>query len=474
MKTETPHQDYLLSLTGLRGMSCLMVILCHCSNLQVEPSDTFSEFGTPAVYFFFVLSGYLLMSRGLAEIQPSRGDAPKRFFGEKLFYFSIKRIARIYPAYLVAVLLYYGMIWLVKHYHHWEFILQDFDRPILASLYFQGMESHFWTIANEWYFYTIVLPIILCVAAELMILDHKFFRGYKRFSLAVPFYLLLTAYITYQQYQIGNVETGYPYRYDFKVHLPAFWHGTLGGIASYYARYYYKIHLKMNFTPIKKWIAELIVWALLLRLALGNLKIMSLYTNWDPQVWWNNPLAVTPFVAALLFVLDITRDTTSLARAMSLPLFKKMGEVSYSVYLMHVSVIVMFKWLTTIRGIDGTLNIILIAFLVGAVMYHLIEEKGVAYGNRFVKYLIKNDVKRDLKNLKPTHVELAEEVADTPPNPSELIVTVSRKKRSSSDHPRANSNFSDFKENSMPEKEYLGQGSSLCCIGAFHINLPSQ
>lgn len=387
MRIENAKRDYLPSLTGLRGISCLLVILCHCSNLEILSSGALSGFGTPAVYFFFVLSGYLLMSRALSEIQSSHIDHPTKFWGASLTSFLIKRIARIYPPYFVSIWFYYALVSLAKYCQHQELILQEFDRPLWATFFFEGMESHLWTISNEWYFYVIVLPIILTLASIIMIWDYKSHRSPKS-SFVLLFYLLITICVSLQQYLIGNVETGYPSRHDFRVHLPAFWHGSLAGIAGYYSRYYHSNQKQI----IGKCFAEVLVWTLLLRLVLGNSNIMSFYTNYDPQVWWNNSLLVSPFASSLLFILDITDGTTSLARITSLSIFRKMGEVSYSTYLVHISVIIIFKWSTDIRGIIGILTVTIISFVVGLVMYYLIEKKAEAYGKRLVKYLSEEDI----------------------------------------------------------------------------------
>ena len=90
------------SLTGLRGVAAFIVVLYHFG----EPYNTLgidTHFRIPqgylAVDLFFVLSGFVL-SYTYADYFAERLTA------EKFRHFLIRRIARLYPAYLVIMVLY--------------------------------------------------------------------------------------------------------------------------------------------------------------------------------------------------------------------------------------------------------------------------------------------------------------------------------------------------------------------------------
>ena len=61
--------------------------------------------GPMAVYFFFVLSGYLLTKRVFDEIQSSRNEPPKRFVNLKIVNYRLRRFFRVYPALVTAAIL---------------------------------------------------------------------------------------------------------------------------------------------------------------------------------------------------------------------------------------------------------------------------------------------------------------------------------------------------------------------------------
>src|SRR5689334_16112022 len=105
------------SLTGLRGICALVVILTHVGeasfDFAVPPGLAVA--GDKAVYFFFVLSGFLLTYRAFCEILPSPPQAQSVYSSQSLvvmptknsvYSYFIRRFFRIYPTYFVVLLIY--------------------------------------------------------------------------------------------------------------------------------------------------------------------------------------------------------------------------------------------------------------------------------------------------------------------------------------------------------------------------------
>jgi peptidoglycan/LPS O-acetylase OafA/YrhL len=101
---QAQHKVYFPGLNGLRFFAALAVILTHVELLKAQAdipnrwsSPLFFNLGGLGVYFFFVLSGFLITFLLLSE---------KQFTGQisiKDFY--IRRILRIWPLYYVVILL---------------------------------------------------------------------------------------------------------------------------------------------------------------------------------------------------------------------------------------------------------------------------------------------------------------------------------------------------------------------------------
>lgn len=100
-----PHDTnaaHFKALDGLRGLAVLIVILSHSANagLFFHPLLNFQYIGKIGVYLFFVLSAYLL-DRQIA-LAFYHGKATSHYWKN---YF-LRRFLRIYPLYVIALLIY--------------------------------------------------------------------------------------------------------------------------------------------------------------------------------------------------------------------------------------------------------------------------------------------------------------------------------------------------------------------------------
>lgn len=91
MTAPPPRTVRLDSLTGLRWWAAFGVFLHHMTNLAPLPVHDALDYGTYGVMFFFVLSGFVLTWSAQPNVTPRT--------------FWVRRFARIYPAHFVALLL---------------------------------------------------------------------------------------------------------------------------------------------------------------------------------------------------------------------------------------------------------------------------------------------------------------------------------------------------------------------------------
>jgi len=159
-------------LDGLRALCLLSIIIHHWTVNAVHLPFPF-EIGA---FVFFALSGYLITRILLrAKNKWQTGDAT---FGYILKSFTMRRILRLIPAYLVAILLYTiiltpdvlkNFLWYITNTSNIHFALQGS---------WQGGADQFWTLAVDQQFYALwpflillspkkLLPILLIALAAL-------------------------------------------------------------------------------------------------------------------------------------------------------------------------------------------------------------------------------------------------------------------------------------------------------------------
>lgn len=132
------------SLNGIRGFAILLVLLSHASNhgMSIHPYLSFSGAGRYGVFLFFVLSAFLL-TRQFLESAP-KGNEIKPFISHYL----LRRFLRIYPLYLVLLMLYYILG-----------IFNITETVLIKSIFLFDARGVFWTIPVEFQYY-FLLPIV--------------------------------------------------------------------------------------------------------------------------------------------------------------------------------------------------------------------------------------------------------------------------------------------------------------------------
>lgn len=141
-------RDRLAALDGLRGVAALMVVASHASGLGLHlvPGWSLEGIGKPGVYLFFVISAFLLTSQWL------RTDPARRFAPTTLGRYLRRRIARIYPLYMLIL----AIGWALPP----PGLGVPLDGPaVWRHLTLQDGQGIYWSIPVEFLYYLVIPPL---------------------------------------------------------------------------------------------------------------------------------------------------------------------------------------------------------------------------------------------------------------------------------------------------------------------------
>jgi peptidoglycan/LPS O-acetylase OafA/YrhL len=139
------EKDFIAPLHGLRGIAVLYVLFSHLGNgrlfLLPIPHDAIGKVG---VWIFFALSAYLLTSNLRRELEVSSSRAAT------ILQYAVHRAFRIYPLFIVALLVHFALGDLSS------------DRVIKHLLLVDGL-GELWAIPAEFQYYFVV-PVVALTA----------------------------------------------------------------------------------------------------------------------------------------------------------------------------------------------------------------------------------------------------------------------------------------------------------------------
>ncbi len=155
MSGNSQRLQKLEAVRGLAGFYVFVHHFVHC-NAELAFLQRFFIFGQTAVMVFFILSGFV--------IYYSSAGRDREF---KVRDYLVRRLRRIYPAYILVLLMGWGIGCLATHEwidFDWRsflgnlFMLQDKQHPFIWFLPYMG-NSPLWSLSYEWWFYLLFLPV---------------------------------------------------------------------------------------------------------------------------------------------------------------------------------------------------------------------------------------------------------------------------------------------------------------------------
>ena len=360
------------ALDGWRGIAALLIVFCHCgSDLRLPP---FVLFGFSGVHLFFVLSGYLISKPYIARLL-----AGKPLPSWKTY--ALRRITRIYPAFIVA-LAFYSVMRFATHLHppstgklisHALLFFNWGDRAEFFSL-----NAVMWSLAIEAQFY-VIWPLAAAIASRV-----ARGNGTRAVLIILIGFAVVGVVSRALEYSTSPLGTNVRFRLPFSF-LDLFTTGALVACVEL------KRGAWLRGQHALRW--GLGVFASVSVLALNNWALASGTVDWfTPPTIQRACLYPIGLCVAFALLLLILR---SRARY-SVPILTSraaifLGQISYSVYLYHIAVEYTLLAITP-KGIStwlGSHNFIygLVALpfvvVVSYVAYRLVEAPVVSWGARW-------------------------------------------------------------------------------------------
>ncbi len=322
------------SLDGLRGIAVLFVVFSHLSNegLNLHPALNFSGSGKYGVFLFFVLSAFLLSGQFFQL-------PPDQLWDRNIWLrYAIRRILRIFPLYTLVLV---GTA-LMNTVFHADFFWKD----VGTHLILQGGKGIFWTIPVEFKYY-ILLPAVVF-----------FLHGHIRLGVTIMFIAL--AVIAWQFPESQAEMNGI----DLLPYLVIFLPGTLAAL----------IHTRLQTIQIRnrqgmELIAFLSLAAILITvpqwwnaLTDGNIKPSHFHRSYSFYgLLWS------------VFILAHLNGTGFFRRFFSLKPLRMIGTVSFSMYLLHLPIILLAKKYVPLPTPLKIAAILSAIFLISLLSYTTIE-----------------------------------------------------------------------------------------------------
>jgi peptidoglycan/LPS O-acetylase OafA/YrhL len=287
------------SLTGLRGVLALLVVVAHGVGRvgwyekfpEIEP--LFIAFGHFGVVGFFILSGFILSS-----VYKNRNWT--------LLEFATNRFARIYPLYLACLLFTLPIDWLTPGFPQEGRIESLALSVILQQSWFEFSNGRFngpgWTLSVEFFFYSL-FPLLFWI-------NHRYPRIFI-------FCFIVTFAITAILWDPSNFHLAH------RVPHMRLWEFILGMIAADLFRMF------PNRQMLRSQPSLIAAIALICGILFGA--YATQITSW-PFVEW-----VTMAGSALIMILSLAVADTATTKSpiLATNFCVLAGEISYAVYLIH-------------------------------------------------------------------------------------------------------------------------------------------
>ena len=345
---------YFESLDYVRAIAIILVFYCHnfaallqargletglvsfVRNYFLIPFGIIQDFGFLAVSLFFLLSGFLITYKGLQE---------------DLNSFIVKRIFRIYPAWIIAVI----VMQLINAAINYQLVLSpdkllNFSELLKCLTLWGYLEVEpIWIIGVGW---TLIIEVIF----YFLFACAKVFSKNSLWKL-ILFNICFVAICLFIDIKIGNSFIGFNHWIPY---IPCLVFGQI--IYAFYTSN--KRFIYVLFTIINYYI---------LILASQIIPESELNTS-------NNSHIISLFYAALIFVLLLKSELKCPSA------IKYLALISYSIYIYHGNIgqIVTLIFPDHLFWI-AFLSSIFVTILVAAISYELIEKRGQNFARQIIK-----------------------------------------------------------------------------------------
>jgi peptidoglycan/LPS O-acetylase OafA/YrhL len=340
--SSTSGRDFHAPLHGLRGIAVLYVVLSHLGNAGVFllplPHDAIGKVG---VWIFFALSAFLLTTHLSRDLE---GTAPA---GPTILSYAVQRFFRIYPLFVVVLVLHR----LLRHLSTPE-VLQHL---VLA----QGW-GELWAIPVEFQYYA-CMPLIALAA-----------RRFSRPRASLALLALLAAVVAWGWAQPAAVFSN---GLNIVPKLAPFLLGSLLAL--------WRLGPPTSARSLPRARVVFMCSVLVLLAATAIYRLMARNHLPEDNAAWLS-LAIALATAGLI---DSALDPRlAFSRWLATRPLVLIGEISFSIYLLHMFVIATLSMAHLPPTLQAWLALGL-AVACAAVSYRLIEQPGIRLGRRLAQNL---------------------------------------------------------------------------------------
>ncbi len=325
-------------LTSIRGLACLMVVIAHIISVIPGVGKNVSGCGKIGVWLFFILSAFLLTSQWLNK---------EEFKIKDVIEFYIKRIFRIFPCYIVTLIIAFLVGYITE------------PKTVIRHIFLMEGMGHFWTIPVEFVFY-ILVPIIMFFIDKI--------KNQKRAILFLIILLIATAILSpYTLYEENSIH--------IRWYMPVFLMGMILAFA------YQKFEKKQE----KKVIYDIIFFVIMLLMIVSIPYVRNLIFKIEPDGYLLNKYLFFGLAWSIV-ILAIQNSKYIIHYFNQSKILIYIGKISFSLYLIH------FIVLNKIKGDNVLVNsllIFIISIIVAIIMNQLVEQPMIKLARKINKRLEK-------------------------------------------------------------------------------------
>ncbi len=330
--SKTKQHNYALD--GIRGLAAIAVLFEHTWT-------PFLGMGRTGVWMFFILSGYLLS-------QPFVANPARILDGHYTTQYFIRRLKRIIPMYWFTVLI--------------MFAFNGKTHELFSHFLFLKAEGHLWTIPQEMFFY-LLLPLMMLMLYVLSKLPRIILL--LGLILTTITFLFKPSLLPVNLYMLGKTTS--PFIGWFMLGMTI---AYLNPASSYWQRFLNPARIKLL-----SWFGIALLICILL---ISTHKLTTLVFSTSTIF----PFAIGAEIGiacAVLLFLVVLLPSSKLAKILSHGLFRSVGIIGFSFYLLHPLIVKVIRELSLyyfnypLSGLPMLLIAGVSTWLVASITYKLIE-----------------------------------------------------------------------------------------------------